>query len=194
MGFVTWVQLPLQLCLSIQGCVLKPICITFRVALTCHIACILFNKETMHMTLRPPHYVLISSSLCKHTQYRSRRLRNYRYEVLRERNWHVHMNNYIREEHKFSREFLLLTNTFRLQKHVVARLVKKVPRILGNQRFITVFTTAHFWPLSWFKWFQLAVSHLTPHTSSSPYQGLFKYAYLFRFPSQKPVHISSSHE
>jgi len=37
-------------------------------------------------------------------------------------------------------------------KLIVAQLIKKIPAFYGTRRFITVFTSAHHWPLSWARW------------------------------------------
>lgn len=50
MDFVVWVQLPLEMCFSIQGCILKLICITFRVAFTCHCTYLVSNATGATLT------------------------------------------------------------------------------------------------------------------------------------------------
>jgi hypothetical protein len=43
---------------------------------------------------------------------------------------------------------------FILGKLTVAQLVNKFPAFYGTRRFITVFTTARHWSLSWARWIQ----------------------------------------
>jgi hypothetical protein len=43
---------------------------------------------------------------------------------------------------------------------MVAQLVKKFPAFYGTRRFMTVFTRARHWSLSWVRWIQSTPSHL----------------------------------
>jgi hypothetical protein len=48
-----------------------------------------------------------------------------------------------------------------LEKLIVTQLVKKFPAFYGTWRFITVFTRARHWSLSWARWIQSTHSHPT---------------------------------
>jgi hypothetical protein len=49
-------------------------------------------------------------------------------------------------------------NRIILEKLIVAKLVKKFPAFYGTRLFITMFTTARHWSLSWTRWIQPTVS------------------------------------
>jgi hypothetical protein len=52
-----------------------------------------------------------------------------------------------------------LCGAFLLEKLIVTQLVKKFPTFYATQRFITVFTRAYHWSLSWARWIQSTPSH-----------------------------------
>jgi len=47
-----------------------------------------------------------------------------------------------------------------LEKLIDTQLAKKFPAFYETRRFITVFTTARHWSLSWARWIQSTPSHL----------------------------------
>jgi hypothetical protein len=55
---------------------------------------------------------------------------------------------------------------FFLEKLTVTQLVKKFSAFYGTRRFITVFTTARHWSLSWARWTQSTPSHPIPLRST----------------------------
>jgi hypothetical protein len=46
-----------------------------------------------------------------------------------------------------------------LEKLIITQLVKKLPAFYGTLRYITVFTGARYWSLSWARWIQSTPSH-----------------------------------
>jgi len=50
------------------------------------------------------------------------------------------------------------TNSF-FEKLMVIQLTKKLPVMFVTRRFITVFTTAWHWTISWDGWTQFTTSH-----------------------------------
>jgi hypothetical protein len=46
-----------------------------------------------------------------------------------------------------------------LEKLLVTLLVKRFPTFYGTWRFITIFTRAHHWSISWARWIQSTPSH-----------------------------------
>jgi len=77
-----------------------------------------------------------------------------------------------------------------LEKLTVAHFVKKFPTYYGTRRFITVFTTARHWSLSWARWIQFILSHPIPlrfilisscHLGTRVLSGLFLTVFRLKF-------------
>jgi hypothetical protein len=62
-----------------------------------------------------------------------------------------------------------------LEKLTVTQLVKKFPALYGTRRFITVFTTAGHWSLSWARWIQCTPTHPASRGSILQTHGYINY-------------------